>query len=86
MLLDDYSIYFYATVGAHNRTVATPYTRVGPGHVGEVISPVVDLFCLKRESVGRTCHHTQVATLASLFIYHYGTFYFCHNLIVLSYI
>ena len=36
LLLDDYSIYFYATVGAHNRTVATPYTRVGPGHVGEV--------------------------------------------------
>lgn len=57
-----------ASVGANERAARAADTFFGIGHVGVVVSTVVDFVGLKGESVGGACHHTKIATLAPFFV------------------
>ena len=73
------AIHFYAGVWAHRGAGRATYTSLRLGREGEVIAAVIDLLGLEEEHVARTCHHTEVATLAALTVDSYSTIYFCHN-------
>lgn len=74
-----HAIYFDTSVRAYKSAGTATDACIWIGHVSIVITAVVDLVSLKRQSVCRTCHHTEVTPLATLDVDCDGTFYFCHT-------
>jgi len=64
----DHSVDLDAGIGTYQSTRGAAYALVGCGSESEMISSVVYLFRLEEKYVGRTCDHTQIATLATFLI------------------
>ena len=68
----------YARIRANQRTGRTTYTFIRVGRVGEMISPIIDLFRLKEQHIGGACRYTKVTPFTSLDVNIYCTNYFRH--------
>lgn len=72
------TIYLNASVGTHHGTVGTPDAIGGTIGVCKVVTTVVNLLALERQHIFRTCHHAEIASLATVSVDYHCSKYFCH--------
>jgi hypothetical protein len=73
-----YLVDYQTSVGTYIAAVGAADAVVFIFHVDIMIAAVVHLTRLQFEDVGGTSHHTQITTFATVCVYLYITFKFCH--------
>jgi len=74
-----FAIYRQASVGANISTIGATGAIIGIFQINVMVSFVIYFARLKLQYIFRTCYNAKVATLASLNVNLYITFYFCHQ-------
>ncbi len=86
VLFLDYAIHLDAAIGANGSTRGTADTTVGIGHHSKMVTSVIDILTSQSQHIGRTSHHTEVATLTPFGINNYSTYNFSHYSSIFSYL
>ncbi len=69
----NYAIHRDASVGTDGGTCGTSYAGLRFDIGSVVIAAVIDILSLQLEHIAGACHHTKVATFASLAVYVHST-------------